>query len=138
MLPERVESKVERTDECWIWTGSRQANGYGYTSWWINGRWGHARTHRLFYEEYVGPIPAGMEVDHTCKVRACCKPDHLRIVTHAENLGTRDHRGPARTMTCKHGHPWTNETTYFDPRGNRSCRQCRTERVRQSRARRRQ
>lgn len=27
--------------------------------------------------------------------------------------------------TCRHGHPWTEETIYIDPRGARQCRACR-------------
>jgi len=28
-------------------------------------------------------------------------------------------------MVCKHGHPWTDENIYVDPRGYRNCKQCR-------------
>ena len=29
--------------------------------------------------------------------------------------------------TCRHGHPWTPENIYIDPRGRRQCRACRRE-----------
>ena len=29
------------------------------------------QTHRAAYEEIVGPIPDGLELDHLCRVRAC-------------------------------------------------------------------
>lgn len=56
------------------------------------------RAHRVVYESLVGPIPAGLELDHTCRVRRCVNPDHLEPVTHAENqrrsrrhpMGARD------------------------------------------------
>jgi hypothetical protein len=42
--------------------------------------------HRVSYEEFVGPIPDGHQVDHLCRVLACIRPDHLEAVTPAENI----------------------------------------------------
>jgi hypothetical protein len=33
-----------------------------------------------------GPIPDGLELHHLCGVHACWNPDHLKVVTHAENM----------------------------------------------------
>lgn len=63
---------------CWIWTGSRSPDGYG--------RHGGTYAHTLLYEAHVGPVPEGQELDHLCRVPACCNPDHLEPVTHAENV----------------------------------------------------
>lgn len=41
--------------------------------------------HRLSWEDNVGPIPEGMVIDHMCRVRACCNPDHLRAVPNVVN-----------------------------------------------------
>lgn len=41
--------------------------------------------HRWAYETYVGPIPAGHEIDHLCCVKGCVNPDHLEPVTPGEN-----------------------------------------------------
>jgi hypothetical protein len=38
------------------------------------------------YEREYGPIPEGERLDHRCEVKACVRPSHLRIATHAENL----------------------------------------------------
>lgn len=132
MLPERISGKVvEDPSGCWIWTGTLQRNGYGVANWvrLAPGRWQAWRVHRIYYEEFIGPIPPGLEVDHVCKVRACVNPAHLRAVTHQENLKTRNHRGPKRTDACKAGHPWTPESTYIQPNGYRACRICRTDAV---------
>jgi hypothetical protein len=124
MLPERIEGRVQRTEGCWLWTGPLQKNGYGYTRWKLGTKWGHARVHRLFYEHYVEKISEGLEIDHICKVRSCVRPDHLRAVTHAENLSTRNHRGKARAEFCGSGqHRMTDDNVYNFSRG-RACKAC--------------
>lgn len=84
--------------------------------------------HRVAYELTRGPIPAGMEIDHLCRVRSCVNPDHLEAVTRGENL--RRGRGKTGAQThCKRGHELTPENTYryVNRRGYvcRHCRQCR-------------
>lgn len=76
-------AKVNRTEGCWIWTGSiKPRNGYGNVM--IQGE--NHNAHRWAYAEAKGPIPKGMEVMHTCDVPACVNPDHMKLGTHIENM----------------------------------------------------
>ena len=80
-------------------------------------------THIVSYETYVGPVPEGLELDHLCRNRACCNPEHLEPVTRRENV----HRGlvGGRRDACRRGHLYTPENTYTFPDGRRNCRACR-------------
>lgn len=80
-LRDRFERKVLRTNTCWLWTAGRQGDGYG--TFCVNGKMKLA--HRVSYELYVGPIPDGLVIDHSCSVRNCVRPDHLRATTQARN-----------------------------------------------------
>lgn len=75
-------SKVVKTDCCWLWSGGCFDTGYGAV-WSPGGK--VIRAHRVAYELTVGPIPAGMDILHSCDVRRCCRPDHLEAGTRAKN-----------------------------------------------------
>lgn len=88
-------------DGCWQWQGSVQSHGYGCFA------LRHdliVSAHRMAYELFVGPIPEGHELDHTCHGadetcaggrtcphRRCCRPDHLEAVTRPQH-GARGYR----------------------------------------------
>jgi hypothetical protein len=90
-LIDRLMAKVEKSqgDGCWIWTGGKTSRGYGSIS--VNNV--NFRVHRVAYELFVGKIPEGMVVMHTCDVPVCVRPDHLLIGTDADNVRDMDAKG---------------------------------------------
>lgn len=130
-------SRVDRRgpDECWPWIGTVSSAGYGSFS-------GGQPAHRVVYEEAVGPIPPGMELDHLCHSadllcaggsvclhRRCVNPSHMEVVTADENQRRRLDSAPLRRAPvdhCVNGHPYDEANTYFRPDrpGGRSCRAC--------------
>ena len=67
---------------CWEWTGTRNQYGYGIVL--MKGEKG-MRAHRFSYELYIGKIPNGKIVMHTCDHPPCVNPQHLRLGTKADN-----------------------------------------------------
>lgn len=94
---------VNRTETCWIWTGTRRPQGYGRFQEYRGTRreFGKNRhrlveAHRFAFESLVGPIPMGLVLDHLCRNPSCVNPAHLEPVTQKENTrrGLRkDQRG---------------------------------------------
>lgn len=78
----RFWTKVNKTETCWIWMGSKDWQGYG--QFWIQKKLFPA--HRWSYERLVGPIPVGLQIDHLCRTTSCVNPSHLEPVTQRENV----------------------------------------------------
>lgn len=77
-----LANRTRRDGDCFTWTGHRDHQGYGKMH--ANG---HGQlAHRVAYELANGPIPAGLVIDHICHNTSCVNPDHLRAVTHKQNM----------------------------------------------------
>ncbi len=94
MLPETFWSRVQKTKTCWLWTGTKNEQGYGL----VKGslRVTPRRAHRYLWAWVNGPIPEGVVIRHRCDTPACVRPDHLEAGTPRENTHDMLQRGRAR------------------------------------------
>lgn len=85
------------------------------------------RAHRFMYRLLRGEIPAGLQLDHLCRVRHCVNPWHLEAVTARVNVlrGIGPTAQNAQKTRCPLGHPLSDENTYRNAQGERRCRICR-------------
>jgi hypothetical protein len=120
-LPEWFWDKTEPEpmSGCWLSLFS-DSNGYGH----FRRKKKDYRAHRVAYEALVGPIPDGLQLDHLCRVRCCCNPQHLEPVTCRENLLRGE--GPTATNAakdvCKRGHAF--RRGHLTKVGSRRCHEC--------------
>jgi hypothetical protein len=86
----RFWSKVDKSGEHWIWTGSLFAES-GYGLFHINGK--PVGAHRVAWELTNGPIPEGDVIRHTCDIKPCVRPFHLLNGTQKDNIHDAITRG---------------------------------------------
>lgn len=88
-LPRFNASYEVRANGCWEWTGSVASHGYG--SFGVDGRTETAP--RVAYKLFVGEIPEGACVLHSCDNRLCVNPNHLTVGDKAQNAQEAVERG---------------------------------------------
>jgi hypothetical protein len=122
MSPEIFWTRVNKTDDCWLWRGALNSSGYANVFW--NGR--QANAHRVSYELSVGPIPEGLQIDHLCRVRHCVNPAHLEPVTSKINTlrGVSPLAINSRKTHCQLGHELSGDNLRLEKSGSRVCREC--------------
>ena len=123
-LEDRFWSKVVKTETCWEWTGYKLYNGYSGIT--VNSKY-KTTAHRVSYEIHKGEIPKDKEIDHLCRNRGCVNPEHLRAVSHFENMQGCDKTNIGlynKVKThCKNGHEFTPENIWVYGNG-RYCKKC--------------
>lgn len=131
---ERIFSLLDVGD-CWEYTLKLDRDGYARATVGSSrdGSLRSALVHRFVWEHLVGPIPAGLQMDHLCRNRKCCNPDHLEPVTPLVNK-RRSPINPAnwKAVACNAGHIY--EPGSYAVRKSRtgtdirSCKKCSHER----------
>jgi hypothetical protein len=85
-------SNIQKTDSCWIWLSSKDRMGYGYCDLSLDNKNITRKTHRISYclhhQNYdllEQPFNKFQVLHHTCNNKICCNPDHLILMSGAEN-----------------------------------------------------
>lgn len=81
--------KIDKDTGCWNWTGgtSGEGRGGGYGRMSLDGQ--TVATHIVMFTNFYGYVPSKKQIDHKCRNRLCCNPDHLEMVTHKQNQKRR-------------------------------------------------
>ena len=131
-MPDRFWAKVNKTDNCWEWTGAKTPFGYGQI-----GRPGRNNgtvlAHRYSAMLHFGMFDRRLFVLHHCDNPSCVNPDHLYFGDHQQNADDKMLRGRhagANATHCKNGHEFTPGNTYLY-QGRRKCKSCHRKRSRE-------
>lgn len=82
-----LNQRLDKTGSCWIFTSAKDRDGYGQCHAAKTAKQlGVTRAHQMAYKTWVGDIPEGYFVCHTCDNPSCCNPDHLFVGTPNDNV----------------------------------------------------
>lgn len=91
-LAARFWPKVDRSGECWLWTGAKNAAGYGHIR--PGGSAGDVPAHRAAWFLHTGEWPPdNLFVCHHCDTPACVRFDHLFLGTQGDNQRDASSKG---------------------------------------------
>lgn len=111
------------TDDCWLWAGYKESQGYGQIFYREDGKNKYHYAHRFMYEQLVGKIPEGLVIDHLCRVRHCINPDHLEVVTPRVNNDRGIPHNQLKTH-CPRGHAYAGDNLLTQKSGKYRVRRC--------------
>ncbi len=99
-----VNSVLDIETDCWVWIAARDKRAstpYGKINVWVpeRGKSLMRQAHIVSYETFIGPIPSGFEIDHSCRYGYCIAPYHLTAVSPAANKERRVFKHTAKTTT---------------------------------------
>ena len=119
LFPKELLSRREiDANGCWNYTGSHDAEGYGF----YRGKRVHVISAELclHYQR-----ESKLSVCHSCDNPPCCNPAHLWVRTQAQNIRDAASKGRLWRSTCKAGHPLEGDNLVIFSTGRRNCRICR-------------
>jgi hypothetical protein len=89
-----ARSKINDLTGCLEWTAGKDRSGYGRL--WYNKQ--NSTAHTVAFQAWVGDIPEGMQVLHSCDNPGCIHPEHLWLGTHDDNMAdkAKKHRYPPK------------------------------------------
>lgn len=79
----------EEDNDCWLWTGFKNKNGYGKIYLIAEKEY----VHRIAYVIQYKDIPHGIKVLHKCDNPLCVNPNHLFLGTQQDNLKDMREKG---------------------------------------------
>ena len=107
LIRARLYNKCRLSDTgCWLWTGPTRA---GYGVFYVGSK--DRSAHRISYEAFIGPVPDGLHLLHSCDNPGCINPAHLRPGTVKENVADRESR---RRRSVRGEQIGTSKLTYED------------------------
>ena len=82
---------VNKSDGCWLWTGSTTTRGYGR----FKERGRSVYAHRFAIEITSGRLRPGEQANHHCDITLCVRPTHLFRGNHKANMADMVKKGRA-------------------------------------------
>jgi hypothetical protein len=124
-LTERIKARIAiAASGCWEWQGTIDKRGYGRITIGNGPSPRRLLVHRVAYEAFRCPIPAGLHIDHLCRNTRCCNPAHLEPVTPEENRRRAINAAVVKGF-CRRGHAMSGKNILPNgPNGKRTCRIC--------------
>jgi hypothetical protein len=110
---EKVEARIERRGDCWIWSGTYAADGYPV----LTSATGNVSIIPLLWCQEYGPVPDGMVLTSThprTGSDVCVNPTHYRPRPWGKPLAE----------VCKWGHDLTDPENVWESEGRRYCLPC--------------
>jgi lambda repressor-like predicted transcriptional regulator len=92
-------TKVNQTEDCWLWIKATSAAGYGVFTRQSKLIYAHHQAWKLWKTPDLPVV-----IRHTCRNRHCVNPDHLEGGTHTENNGPDRVRDGTSNRGERHGH----------------------------------